>query len=292
MSDFLVNLARRGAGLAPVIRARVPSPPTSPMPDVPAAGSKATPKAAAPALRDAPAQSTPAPQRESRSAEPSVTLVTMISAAPAPDAQRTQIATPAMMAMPSPAVATAPDARPVAQIARGPIETVIRDALPPAPLAIAPPLSIPREALSRDPASLSESAPLIAPASIARNDAADDSRPRDSDRQREVAGESVRVVETVIKPMPSDARTEPAVVIRAAEENEHASEPRVVPPAPERTVLVRIGSIEIHGPEANTGSSMPVAAPAASTIASVPPSAPAGGFEEFAALRSYAPWAW
>jgi len=62
-------------------------------------------------------------------------------------------------------------------------------------------------------------------------------------------------------------------------------------PTPERTVHVRIGAIEIFG--ADTASQQPAvaAAPSATASAAAPPS-PAGGFDDFAALRSYRPWAW
>ena len=61
------------------------------------------------------------------------------------------------------------------------------------------------------------------------------------------------------------------------------SEPPVkAPPSEERIVQVRIGAIEIHAPA-------PPPAPAAIPMQR---SVPRGGFDEFARLRSYAPWEW
>jgi hypothetical protein len=58
---------------------------------------------------------------------------------------------------------------------------------------------------------------------------------------------------------------------------------KVSPPSPERVVQVRIGAIEIHAPPPPPP---PMAAP-------MPRSFPrGGGFDEFARLRSYAPWEW
>jgi hypothetical protein len=62
----------------------------------------------------------------------------------------------------------------------------------------------------------------------------------------------------------------------------------------ERTVHVRIGAIEIHNDD--RGSAPRAVLPDATTPAvQMPGALPAsglGGFAEFAALRSYAPWTW
>jgi hypothetical protein len=62
--------------------------------------------------------------------------------------------------------------------------------------------------------------------------------------------------------------------------------------APERTVHVRIGAIEIYQARAEPGPPAPAAlAPSPVATFSAPASA-ARGFDDYAALRSYAPWAW
>ena len=79
-----------------------------------------------------------------------------------------------------------------------------------------------------------------------------------------------------VEPASRERSLVPPVVLRA--------EP---PAANERTVHVRIGSIEIHGAE-----SAP-AAPPASPVAAPPGRTPnGGGFDDFARLRSYTPWQW
>jgi len=56
---------------------------------------------------------------------------------------------------------------------------------------------------------------------------------------------------------------------------------------PERTVHVRIGAIEIHGVESPAAPPPPAPLPP-----STPPATVTAGFDEFARLRSYAPWPW
>jgi len=63
-------------------------------------------------------------------------------------------------------------------------------------------------------------------------------------------------------------------------------------PAPERTVHVRIGAIEIYPARAEPGSPAPAALAPTPVATSSAPASAAGGFDDYAALRSYAPWAW
>jgi hypothetical protein len=106
-------------------------------------------------------------------------------------------------------------------------------------------------------------------------------------RQREIVREETRVVEllmdstTSIVTEPAVVAIEPAPLAAAA-----PAAPRTEPTA-ERTVHVRIGAIEIHAAQ-------PAAVPLPpSTPAAVAPQTPAaGGFDDFARLRSYAPWEW
>jgi hypothetical protein len=54
-------------------------------------------------------------------------------------------------------------------------------------------------------------------------------------------------------------------------------------------VHVRIGAIEIYGADAGAGAQTPAAI---APVAAATPASPASGFDDYAALRSYAPWAW
>jgi hypothetical protein len=64
-----------------------------------------------------------------------------------------------------------------------------------------------------------------------------------------------------------------------------APQPAKAPPSEERIVQVRIGAIEIHAPA-------PTPAPPAPAAVPMQRSLPRSGFDEFARLRSYAPWEW
>jgi hypothetical protein len=79
---------------------------------------------------------------------------------------------------------------------------------------------------------------------------------------------------TVASVEPAPARTPPRAAKDAAREE----------PDPERPVHVRIGAIEIHAAASEPASTSAPAPP--------PPTTPPGGFDEFARLRSYAPWRW
>ncbi len=74
-------------------------------------------------------------------------------------------------------------------------------------------------------------------------------------------------------------RTAPVAIAPAPPERSNATPARPEVAPPERTIHVRIGAIEINGAE-------PPQAPAAPPAAVTPPP----GFDDFADLRSYAPW--
>ena len=91
--------------------------------------------------------------------------------------------------------------------------------------------------------------------------------------------ERAEAVAVVIEPAPRAEVTIPVMALR----NDAA-------PTAERTVHVRIGAIEIHSGDS---AQAPTAATPAPALAVASASAsPAGGFDDFTALRSYAPWAW
>lgn len=67
-------------------------------------------------------------------------------------------------------------------------------------------------------------------------------------------------------------------------ESRHSPRIEILEPQPERRIEVRIGTIEIHGPETTAPATVPVAA------ATAEPAPSTGGFDGFVRLRTYAPW--
>jgi hypothetical protein len=129
------------------------------------------------------------------------------------------------------------------------------------------------------------------PAAIARVDPPGDTR-HDEHRQ-EVVREGARVIERVIEPAASDAPAPVVVTIQPAALAAPATPAPGHESTPERTVHVRIGAIEIYGADAGGAAQTPTAiAPATALATPASPASPAGGFDDYAALRSYAPWAW
>jgi hypothetical protein len=57
-------------------------------------------------------------------------------------------------------------------------------------------------------------------------------------------------------------------------------------------VHVRIGAIEIYGADADARAQTATAIAPAAVATPASPASSAGGFDDYAALRSYAPWAW
>ena len=262
MSDFLVNLARRSAGLAPVVRAR-----SAPVVD-----------------RDdfASATDEPAARGGVESAEPRAS-----AAAPMPH--------PSAMSHVAPVQQPAPVVRVAAQTSglvaqRTPAATPA----PAAPVALAPahggdtptvvPLAASRAAV--------DAAATIVPASMAvasATSAAPDITPRVRERSDEPRTIATRL-ETVVRHETSNAPA-PTVVTIEPVERAATAVPTRAEPTPERTVHVRIGAIEIFGADAASQQPAVAAAPSATASAAAPTSPPSG-FDDFAALRSYRPWAW
>ena len=297
MSDFLVNLARRGAGLAPVVRARLQP--------VGAIDGEATPIASdlepgridEPSLPAAPHM--PAPlvvSREIRTAEAAAPHVParvvaplaadVTAAAPVPAVQRT----PTASAMPvstlgppfgsprAPIVEAVADVRPspaphlpasaidvAPTLAPTPVRTPIAITVDVEQPAAAPLLSVASDAPRRvaEPATSFESRP-------ASDRVAIDTRPKFAAVER-----ADTIALPAPPPVPALASTLATPLVRDADG------------PPDRVVHVRIGAIEIHGP-----APAPAVAPPPSRPASPRAESSAGAFDRFTRLRSYAPWDW
>lgn len=262
MSDFLVNLARRSAGLAPIVRPRpAPAPVAIDMPSATQAESVAPHDAApAPIVVVMPSAAPAAPAVDAHPVA-ALAIAPMLGSV----AQRTAAASFAAPVTPSAPLGRAADAQRVAPRAPIALEPVARErAVAHATAPLAPELpAAPR----RSERSADAIVPAIMPAAIAR-------------------------IERVIEPAATDAPAPVVVTTRPAESAAPATLEAWTEPAPERTVHVRIGAIEIYGADAG-GSARPPAATAPAAVATpASPVSPAGGFDDYAALRSYAPWAW
>lgn len=265
MSDFLVNLARRSAGLAPVVRARsapVTAPDDARAPDV---EPRVSPGAAGTDVRLPVAAPGPLP-----SSMPRVAPVSL----PVPIARVTPQGS-VHLAQRAPATGSAPTAVPAPAPTRAPGETPV----------VAPHVT------SRPPA---DAAAAIVPASTAIASAApasSDRPPRTHERAAEPPAVAPRVDTVAVWPEPSDTSTPVVVKIEPVERPAAAIASPRAEPLPERTVHVRIGAIEIVGADGSAPQPTVAASPAAVAPA-VAPTSPPSGFDDFAALRSYTPWAW
>ena len=287
MSSFLVNLARRSAGLAPVVRTRPSLPPVNAEPVAEIATERGTPSETRDAATRAPVAAMPAatpPADAPMIAMPGV--MAMPAPAPVPIVQRAPLAAvstpapssaPPMSMRPSESAAPLAPAQQVQALVPAVERAIAAEAMPDAPPAA--PLAPRADAL----------VPVIVPANIARGEMHIES-PR-----VEPVRESVRIETRVIErdvPTASEIASNAAVVTiaPAATEQPPVRGARIEQPspAPERTVHVRIGAIEIHGaaPAAATAPASPVAVPARNGHAA------ADSFDNFARLRSYAPWQW
>lgn len=258
MSRFLVNLARRSAGLAPVVRAR-----------------------SRPIVVADDAMNVASESITARDATPAPTVVMMPIAAPV----EPTIGAPRAAA---PVVSPTPLAHATAQVAqRTPVASAVASVAPAA--ASARPVDAPIVAPRNGGRSTDAVVATIVPASIAVVDAshiAHDEEPRATNVRDEPRAIAPRTVDSVATES-SDAPAPVVVTIQPAEQPVAATVATRGEPAPERTVHVRIGAIEIYGAD-NGSQAQATAAPAAAA-----PAAPsAGGFDDYAALRSYTPWAW
>jgi hypothetical protein len=284
VSDFLLNLARRSAGLAPAVQSRVepnlesvtraegddaeavPFPSQAPQAaaepvDPLHAPALAVPLAAAIVERPIALLSTPVVQREPAAAVAVTRPVPLVMpTAPVLTSQPEPLGAGAAPMLPLPMATFDP------QVARD-------EPSPPDPVHV-PERVVERHFESRVEHELTRviEQPVLKSREIVRADVV-----RDEHQSRPPT------VEPPMGLVMLAPRLEPA--------SEPAS-PRLSPPAPrlaepsqviERTVQVRIGTIEIHGTDAP--------APA---VAPVPPPHPssAQGFDAFTHLRSYAPWSW
>lgn len=289
MSDFLLNLARRSAGLAPVVRSR----PAAGMvddgggeEDTAMPGESAAPLPVA-MMPDAPP---PAP-----AAVPGIEVrfqpaVAPIAATPTPVVQRVPLAMPAAPSPPAPSPVLPVVAVPSAVLPRTPGAPARVEPLPPA-AAAAPVLPEQGAVEPRGGSRVEIQAPVIvSPPSLPAEEASplassEPPEPR-AVREPEVPRAESRVIERLIEPAAPAVTVPAAVVIEPATPPAAPAAPRLEPAA-ERTIHVRIGAIEIHAAQPAA-----VALPPSPPAAAVPEVPPAAGFDELAHLRSYAPWEW
>jgi hypothetical protein len=259
MKNFLVRLAQRSIGQVPVVRSRVMLAPPVIGPCVGAAMAEAPVP---------PALSVASPQAEIHAIH-TTHLITEVMERPVPAASA------------APIEHDGQETRPLADLEHQP-QIVSRPIQPAAALVIheaAAPIAVPDMAArapvpapiaTRGDAELAvDRSPVMQPARIEfitpRHEPPDTPEPADptvtmtpaSRHQPPLPGQDG------VRPVPPPAK--------------------VSPPSHERVVQVRIGAIEIHAPPPPPA---PMAAP-------MPRSLPrGGGFDEFARLRSYAPWEW
>lgn len=291
MKDFLIRLAQRSIGQVPVVRSRAALPPSLPAgegagppveapsaparapssmtgePPWPAPHAALTARDPLPATTVSPAATPaePLPRPES-SAIPTIRIVSETVAPPLPlppaafSEPEGRSVEPAASATAEPAMAT-----PAIQAA----PTIIIQPAPPAPKIAPPALAIQAvvqapTAAADDPGAVIDGRPTLR------------SAPVEFIMPKHESRDTVAAIEPAASPRPAD-RDLPQLSGR------EAMPPVQAPQSDERVVQVRIGAIEIHAP--------PPPAPAA-------PPAPLqrpvsrGGFDEFARLRSYAPWEW
>jgi hypothetical protein len=267
VSDYLVNLARRSAGLAPVVRARVAP--------VAVAGSDS--------LDGGAIERQVVSRKGAEGAEVATRVV-------APGAHASAVVNAAPTIAPVPVTRAASHvAAPAVQ--RAPVAGAT-SAAPAAPLAARggdAPVVAPRAG----PRS-TESAAIIVPATTAIASAANvalDDTPRSREMQHEPRTIETRT-ETIVRAESAEAVVPVVVTIEPAERAVTAAPASRAEPAPERTVHVRIGAIEIHAADAAASQQHPVTAAAGTSAPAALPTPSPTGFDEYAALRSYAPWAW
>lgn len=296
MSDFLLNLARRSAGLAPVVRAR--SVPLASMPSdgpgdleaiggarssepPPAPAAVVTPAGASPVAVDTPqSEATPTPL-----AAPSASAATLVvqrapllaSAAPASPAPATPAAVPES-AEPAPAPAAPREWATLEPAGADRAATVVE----PTPQAAQPAAS---RWIGEPPPEAQVT--MVVPAPRGESDHSMAATPQVAPDPT-VAPERPTIIERVVEPAAPAALERAAVLVEPAPA---AATGRAAlawsEPIEERTVHVRIGAIEIHATEPPSSALVATApAPAA------PQASPATGFDDFARLRSYAPWEW
>jgi len=275
VSAFLLNLARRSAGLGPLAGVRPASPAAEPdlalaaQPGsangraVPAAGAAPAADSAAPAL---------APFRPPIAAPPAV-VHAPLAPSTAPVVQR----------MPLPSISTAPvpvapASAPVAAIAEpapGPVEPA-RQSETTAPLA---------DHLATHPATLVDRDVVLssAPTSVDPDPLVVFVPPPSPDPEPRIVE---RVMETRVETPPYEIEPRPVAVTIVSSPlplAPTASAAAAVEAPVERIVHVHIGAIEIHSAGAPTPAVTPPAAVAAAPVLET-------GFDRFACLRTFAPW--
>jgi hypothetical protein len=300
MSDYLLALARRSAGIAPVVHARpvsagpvvagpvaapVNAPGTPPRVPSPPTGTVERPRDIVPMATMRP-EAPPRPRTEppARSHAPE-------SAVP----QRGDRPSDLVAASGGPAVVPAP-ASPVASSA-----TPVRRAAPEDP---GPPIR-PRVLVVSSPNPAQDAPPATsivitreAPPDVRRGRADAAVTQPEHEARTGIAASALAPAATLRPSPPRSPDGTPApppaeTTRRVPDEPPAVMQPaalrvgpgiEILEAASERQVDVRIGTIEIHGPEPTAHPTVPVAA------APVEPAAPASGFDSFVRLRTYAPW--
>ena len=258
MSDFLVNLARRGAGFAPVVRARSGPPPMT---------SESSPEAVA----------APAPSREAPQAP---IVVAPSNAAPSP-----MVADIPRIVVPPVPLHVASSLAPVVQ------RTPALDHPP--PVAAAPPA-----AHSAIPTGAPSAPVRVEPALRERvivNTITRGAPESPASRLEHARANWEPVPAPIVHASalsPTDAPLSVPVTIQPAEVAAPAIRLPIVEAMPERTVNVRIGAIEIYGADSGVAKGTPSDMSIAAVAAPAANATPAGGFDDYMALRSYAPWSW
>lgn len=289
MSRYLLNLARRSAGLAPVVRASAPDAATIPDAAIEnqaetIAPRVETPKQSAVVVREV-MQAPPAQAIEPQRVSAPVPAAIAPLPAPAVGVQRllaagvTSPAIPALPIVPSapaPMATHAPVVVDAVQIDTG----ATRSVATPSPVAPAR-----FERTERMPETIEPTTQRVPPAPVAMPvDVRSEANPATPPEREEL-----RMVERIIESTRSEAPAPIVVSIRPAESVAAAVPVQYIEAAPERTVHVRIGAIEIYAADAAKAAPAASVLPAAVAASSAPP---AGGFDDYAALRSYTPWTW
>jgi hypothetical protein len=288
MTGYLLNLARRSVGLAPVVHASVPLAAT--VQDAPFEALAETvaprvdpPKPSGMTVGDV-AQGPPVRAIEPPRVSAPAAIPIAPSAAPATVVQRLLATGVAPAAAPAPPIGPSAIAPVAAQVPAFVERAHIETGATPTAAARSPPAPSQLEPAARAPERVEPGTQPVPATPIAMPGEA----ARPEDRPAPLARDELHIVERVIESTRTESPAPIVASIRPAESLAEAAAVQHVEPVPERTVHVRIGAIEIYTADNATSASVASVLPAAAPA--VPSAAPAGGFDDYVALRSYAPW--
>jgi hypothetical protein len=293
MMDFLVRLAQRSIGQVPVVRARAalapalvgdaggpamvdaPLPAGQPSPmmaETPSPGWTAMQIASErlPAIAPLAAPAAPAPRAEAH-AILTTRIISEVVERPPPSPPMAPVERDGQGARPAAATTREPpDAAPPIQ----PAATIVIQAAPPAPPIVLPEPTVQTAAeapaaIGDDAAAKTDRGPVLRPAAV------EFLIPKREPRDTEASSDRATALMPLHRDLPPLTGLGP---VRPAA-------PPASAPSEERVVQVRIGAIEIHAPPLPPAAAPPVAA-------AMQRPAPRAGFDDFARLRSYAPWEW